>query len=114
MPANGQKPTEEAMFIKVWAESQTTIPMAASFPNLSVEFLAILIPCQKNSKNNIIMAAQPTNPNYSPIMEKPENAACGKVQFLPTKAHRPRSPGKIKPCAIAACRRQNKRPAAKE
>ena len=44
MPVNGKIPIVEAIFIKACSVIQKVIPMAVIFENLSLEFLAILIP----------------------------------------------------------------------
>ena len=41
------------------------IPTAIKLPNISGALILITIPLQTNSKNNIITAAHPTNPNSS-------------------------------------------------
>ena len=82
-PVGGILPLTTAILIKTWLAIIVVIPVAKKQPNLSLLFIAILIPLNINSPKIEINIIQPNNPNSSPIIEKiKSDSANGKNRYF--------------------------------
>ena len=70
IPVTGSNATTTAMLMNAWRQSQAVMPAASRAPNVSGARIAVRIPARARTRNRVITAAAPTNPNSSPMIAK--------------------------------------------
>ena len=104
IPVNGARPSTAARLMSACPQTSAVMPAARSFPNGSLQRIAIRNPASARTANAQITSVTPMRPSSSPMTAKIMSVcASGRYEIFPTPSPSPAPVTPPEPIQMVAC-----------